>query len=190
MRFSRVFWLILVTGILITGGVLLFMLYQDEMDEQSILEEQVTLAQAELPGLYSQIGDLEEQLDQREAELAAAQTELIDIERDWISSVDSIEYSDLLFNMANIFDIQILSFTSPGPSTVTIDSISYQSMRFNMAVQGYIYDIMSYLTFIEINDDFTSTDIEFVDSSIAQPGGDLWTTQANISINILSYGGD
>ena len=190
MRFSRVFWLILVTGILITGGVLLFMLYQDEMDEQNILEAQVALAQAELPGLYSQIGDLEDQLDQRETELAAAQTELTDIEGDWISSVDSIEYSDLLFNMASIYNIQILSFDSPGPSNVKIDNISYQSMRFNLAVEGYIYDIMSYLTFIELGDDFTSTVIEVVNSIIAEPGGDYWTTKANISINILSYGGD
>jgi len=189
MKFSRAFWLILVAGLIITGGVILYMLYQDEIDEQNQVEEQLALAQGNLPGFNSQISDLEAELAQRQAELALVLEELAEIEEQVIDEVTSIEYGDLLYNIAGIVDIQVLNFSSSEPSTTKIDGITYQYVSFDLTVEGYSYDIIAYLTHIEVLDEFSSTIIELVDFNIVGPGEEVDTSQANISIDILAYGG-
>lgn len=189
MKLSRVFWVILVAGLIITGGVILFMLYQDEIDEQNLVEEQLALAQSELPNLTSQITDFEAELAQLEAELTQALEELEDVEGEFIDSVSSIEYSDLIFHLADIIDIEIINMTCSETYTVILDSIKYEATDFNLTVEGYEYSILAYLTIIEIDGEFKTTIIEFADFTIAGPGEEVDVSQAIIAIKILSYEG-
>ena len=193
MKFSRVFWLILVAGLIITGGVILYMLYQDEVDDQDLVEEQLALAQSNLPNLSSQITDLEAELAQLEAEIAQALEELEDVEGEFIDDVSSIEYSDLLFHIADIIDIEIINMICSETYNVILDNIKYEAIDFSLTVEGYEYSILAYLTMIEIDGEFKTTIIEFVDFNLlaidtGESGGE-GQPQAIIDIKILSYRG-
>ncbi len=193
MKFSRVFWVILVAGIIIAGGVFLFTLYQDGIDEQNLTEEQLALVQTELPDLNSQVTNLEEELARLEAELALALEELEDVEGEFIDSVSSIEYSDLLFHIADIVEVEIMEMTCSETYIVTLNNIKYEATDFSLTVEGYEYNILQYLSVIEVGVEFNTTIIEYVDMSFIAEGtvesDEESQSQAVIDIKILSYKG-
>ncbi len=75
MKLSRTAWLTIGTGILVIGAVVLYLLYDGQMEKQQQAKETIAAAEAVLPELSSAKAD-------REAELAQVQLELTQLEAD------------------------------------------------------------------------------------------------------------
>jgi len=196
MKFGKVFgklsWLLLGIGILAIAGVSLYVVYQDQTDEQDGLNQSLLAAEAALPELVSETNDLETELAQLEDDLAQAEDELDEVERKFPDSIESSDYGDLLFNLAQNLGLEVINFTSSEPSEITEDGLRYEATSFVIEVEGKVDAILQYLTKIQVESEFWTATIEvvnIVNIDIALPAPGEEETSANISLRILSYRG-
>jgi hypothetical protein len=193
MKISKITWFILIIGVAVIGTVGLYLVYDDEIDQQDILRASIETAQSNLPSittqrenLEAQIADLEIERDEIEADLELALTLFPD-------DVQSIFYGDLLFFFGRQFELRVVNFSATGPYTYSLNGINYIASTFTLDIETDDVDaIMAYLTTLELGDDFVTTKINAVSSNIVQqdpntPEDELST--ASISITILSHGG-
>ncbi len=192
MRLSKIAWLILGVSISILGAVGLYLIYQDEIDEQDTLKGSIAAAQATLPTIIAERNDLEGQLAELEDDLAEAEALLAEAETLFPEDIQSIYYGDLLFYWAEVVNLKVTSFTSTEPFSYVVDNINYMAYTFTVVVEGdYVEYIMSYLTRIEFNEDFITAKIDTVTTSIADPEAEVpEATSASITLTILGYGGE
>ena len=188
MKFGKITWLILGIGIFVIGGISLYLVYQEQTDEQDSLNLSLLAAEATLPTLISETNNLENELAQLEDDLAQALDELDEVERQFPDSIESSDYGDLLFDMAQNLGLEVTSFTSSGPSVITEDGLRYEATYFTMGVEGEVDAILQYLTNIQVESEFWTATIDVVNIDIALPAAEE-ETSANISLRILSYRG-
>ena len=173
MRLSKVFWLILGAGIFVIAAAGLYILYQDQNREQQELSDSLAVAQATLPQLTSEKEGLESQLARLEEELAQARSLLDEAKAEFLiltefpGSVESIEYDEALFALADDTQLEIISLTVSGPRTVTEENITYPVTSFTVAVAGERTDILYFIHKIATDEDFRTTTVESV--NIATP---------------------
>ena len=188
MKFSKIASLILGIGLFAIAGISLYILYQDQADEQDSLNQSLLAAEATLPTLISETNNLGNELVQLEDDLAQALDELDEVERKIPDSIESSDYGDLLFDLAQNLGLEVTSFTSSGPSGITEDGIRYEATYFTMEVEGKVDAILQYLTKIQVESEFWTATIEVVNIDIAEPAAGE-EASANISLRILSYRG-
>ena len=169
MKISRITWLILGVGILAIAAAGLYMLYQDQLEEQDNLNQSISVAQAALPGLISEKGGLEDQLAQLEDELAQAEAGLTQAEAGFPASVQSIFYGDLLFSLAGSLDLEVISLTATEPAEMTEEDINYGVTYFTVVIKGEVANVLQYITNIEVDDEFKTAGIETVSTAIPLP---------------------
>lgn len=193
MKFSRITWLILGTGILAIAAAGLYIVYQDQADEQDSLNQSLLAAEATLPELVSETNDLENELAQLEDDLAQAQSQLDEVEGKFPDSIESSDYGDLLFYLAQNLGLEVTSFTSSEPSAITEDGLSYEATYFTVAVEGDVDAILQYLTKIQLESEFwtaTIDEVNIVNIDIVEPADEEEEeTSADISLRILSFRG-
>lgn len=194
MKISKITWFILILGVAIIGAVGLYFVYDDEIEKQESLQASITTAQESLPNIASTKQNLENQIADLDEELDAVEADLLESLDLFPNDVQSIFYGDLLFFFTRQFDMRMTSFTSSGPLTLEANGISYTAATFTVDIETDEVDsIMSYLTTLELGDDFATTRINSVSSQIVQddpntPEEELSTV--SITITILSYGGN
>ena len=187
MKFSRITWLILGVGIFAVGAVGIYLIYQEEIEAQDLLNESIAATEATLPQIIAQKTDLEDQLAQLEDDLAQAEAGFEEAVAEWPEDIQSIYYGDLLFYWAETLDLRVTSFTSSEPTTMVEDDISYEVTSFTVTVEADLAkDILRYLTLIELDDDFRTARIDSVTTVIVDPEDEEATeiTSADISLTI------
>ena len=187
MKFSRITWLILGVGIFAVGAVGIYLIYQEEIEAQDLLNESIAATEATLPQIIAQKSDLEGQLAQLEDDLAQAEAGFEEAVAKWPESIQSIYYGDLLFYWAETLDLRVTSFTSSEPTAMLEDGISYEVTNFTVTVEADLAkDILRYLTLIELDDDFRTARIDSVTTVIVDPEDEEATeiTSADISLTI------
>ena len=166
MKLSKLSWIILSIGILILGAAAIFVLYQQQADEQDELNLSLTAANSSLPALISESAALQIQLDALEAELAEAQAALEDVEAELPKDIESSTYGDLLFDMAhdkaNGIDLDVWKFEATEPTRIVLDDITYESTTINMHVDNDLESILRFITQIEVGLEFSTTTIDEV----------------------------
>jgi len=190
MKLSKLSWLILSIGIFVLGAVAIFLLYQQQAEEQDELNLSLTAANSSLPQLIAESAALQSQLDTLEAELAEARAALEDIEAELPRDIESSIYGDLLFDMAHGTDLDVQEFTATAPKRIVLNDIAYESTAITMVVNNELSDILAFLSLIEAELDFNTTSIDAVtiedlESSI----GNLDNLKL-IEITLLAYIGD
>jgi hypothetical protein len=193
MKISKITWFILIIGIAVIGAAGLYMLYQDEMDEQDTLNDSIAAAQATLPTIIAERNSLEEQLAGLEVELTEAQALLTEAYTLFPDDVPSIYYGDVLFFWARALDIRVLGFTATGPFSLVDSGTNYTANTFTVAiVSEEVASIMNYLTILEYDDDFDTTRINAITATITQADPETEEPElhyADINITTLSYEG-
>ena len=193
MKFSKLSWLILSIGIFIIGAVVLYVLYQQQTDEQDELNLNLTAANSSLPMLISESAALQSQLDALEAELAEALADLDAVEAELPKDIESSTYGDLLFDMAHDhnndygIDLDVWFFTATGPERTILDGIIYESTTITMEVENSLPDILKFITQIEVQLEFSTTTINSV--TIEDVYDDLDYLRL-VEITLLAYIGD
>ncbi len=204
MKISRTARLILGIGIFtIVVGILCWVCIQ-KWSEQGQLKNSIELAQATLPRLISERGDLESQLPQAESELAQAESLLNGIKARFPESVESIEYDEVLFEIADDCDLEILELTASEPDDEEIEGITYSVASFVVEVKGKyggyidktVGDILDFINTIATSEyspgetNFVNTIIKEVNMEVPEPGDTDEKPTATIKLDIYGYQGE
>ncbi len=195
MRFSTTAKLILGIGIfvIVIGGVCWF--YIQKAQEQRQLDNRLSSAQTTLPTLISQRSDLKSQLTQWESELAQAESSLAQVTVKFPESVESIEYDETLFEIADDCVLKIKNLTASEPGEEELEGITYSITKFKVRVEGTVSHILKFIEIVATSDyspgetNFVNAYIEAVNMSIPEPGEDE-PPSATISLVIYGYRGE
>jgi septal ring factor EnvC (AmiA/AmiB activator) len=115
MKISKTALLVLGIGIFIIVFATLFTMYSRQSGDREQLNDNLAKAQALLPQLVGQRQDLEGQLTQSHEKLAKATSSLTTSEARFPKSVESIEYDETLFKIADDCDLQVVELTASEP---------------------------------------------------------------------------
>lgn len=184
MKFSKLSWMILSIGIFIIGAIVLYVLYQQQADEQDELNLSLAAANSALPALISDNAALQSQLDALEADLAEARANLDAVEAELPTDIQSSIYGDLLFEMADNAGLDVKKFKATEPSRRVLDGIIYEATTITMVVDNSLQDILEFISQIEAMFDFNTTTIDSM--SIRDLNGDLDNLES-IQITLLAY---
>ena len=123
IRLSKTALLVLGIGIFAIAFGSLYMLYSRQRQEQEQLNDTLAVVQATLPNIASEKTNWEKQLTEREGELTQLEsdltqaTSLLDSAKtDFPESVESIEYDERLFNIADGWDLEVTILTTAKPT--------------------------------------------------------------------------
>ncbi len=180
MKLGKMAWYALGIGILVIAAVGLFMLYQQEAQEQEWLNEELAAAQAEVPKLAAERATLESTLTELEDNLAQATSRLKTAKAAFPALVESIEYDEQLFRFAkdNALDIVIVTATEPSDNNVPVEvedenieveDVTYFVTSFTIKVKGQVADILSFINTIVTHNDFTTATVELVNIVVPKP---------------------
>lgn len=178
-RLSRTSWLILSIGIFVIAMGGLYMVYRGQVAQQQEVNSKLSQAQAELPQLVSQREKLESQLAKLENDMAQVISSLESAKAKFPEPVDGIEYSEVLFKIADDSVLKIVILTASGTEDEEVDGIIYSVTFFDVVVKGEVDDVLDFVHVISTSDgfttttgeliDFTTTTVELVDISVPEP---------------------
>jgi hypothetical protein len=120
----------------------------------------------------------EDELTQAESLLAASQAQFPE-------SVESIEYGDDLFEIADDYNVDLTKLTASKPSNKTVGAVTYSVSTFSLTVYGSIENILDFIYAIRTGDDFRLPWSAEVNSINMNVGGG----SANINLVIYGYKG-
>ena len=174
MKLSRKVWLILGAVIIVAALVSLYIVYSGGAGERNDLNTRLFRAQAFLPGLTNQKQDLENQL-------ASAQSSLETSQVHFPESVESIEYGEYLFEIADECNVNLASLNFPKPADKKVGAVTYSVVSLSLPVSGALTDIFDFIDIIRTDERFASTDVKSVTLNV---GG-----SATINVDIYGYKG-
>jgi len=204
MKISRTAWLILGIGIFAIAIGILCWVFLQQVQEQKGLNNSLSLAQATLPRVISERNDLESQLPQLESELAQAESLLSGVKARFPESVESIEYDEVLFEIADDCDLEIIELTASEPSDEEIAGITYYITSFKVKVEGKyggyidktVGDILDFINTIATSEyspgetNFVNAIIKEVNMEVPEPGEVDEKPKATIKLDIYGYQGE
>jgi len=99
--------------------------------------------------------------------------------------VESIEYGDDLFEIADDCNVSLTKLTAAKPTNKTVGTVTYSTSSFRLVVQGSIDNILEFIYALRTGDDFQlpwSAEVNSVQTNVS--GG-----SANINLVIYGYEG-
>ena len=175
MKLSKKVWLIVVIVIFAVALGVLFYIYSSQNKERAELNERLSWAKTLLPNLVDNRETKEDELTQAESLLAAGQAQFPE-------SVESIEYDDDLFEIADDCNVSLTQVTASKPASKTAGAVTYSTSRFVMVVYGSIDNIMDFIYAIRTGDDFQlpwSAEVTKVKTNVSD---------GSAEINVIIYG--
>ena len=152
------------------------MVYSRQHDEEQQQRNSLLLAQNTSLQLISQKKDTESQLTQTESQLTQTESELAQAtalldatEASFPESVESIEYDEELFRIADSCSLEITSLTATEPGEKKVESINFSFATFAVDVKGKVADILNFISKIATDNDFTNATVESVNMTVPEP---------------------
>lgn len=138
MKISKTALIVLGIGVFILVFATLFVMYSGQSGEQAQLNASLTKAQGVLPELLAEKADLESQVTQWESELDKAMMALSQSQGRFPKSVESIEYDEVLFKLAEQSGLMIVEITASEPSEEVVKGtdITYDVSTFEVLVEN------------------------------------------------------
>jgi tetrahydromethanopterin S-methyltransferase subunit F len=174
MRISKKVGLIIGAVILVVILVILFSTYSRQAGERNDLNARLSAAQTLVPVLTTQKTDLENQLAQVESSLNANKAKFPE-------SVESIEYGEYLFEIADECNVNLNFLTFPKPTAITIGAVTYSVVSLSLPVSGELDNIFDFIEALMTDERFTSAEVTAVKIEVAG--------SAIINLNIYGYKG-
>jgi len=189
MKLSKTAWLILGIGIFVIAFGGLCLVYFQQGSEREQLNDGLLVAQATLPKVISekedwerQLAQWESQLGQLKSELAQAKLLLAESKMSFPKAVESIEYDEEIFKIADNCDLDITKLTSSEPRDKEAEGITsseprdkeseditYSVTSFVVDVKGEVANILDFINTIATSKAFTTATVELVDIEVPQP---------------------
>ena len=177
MKRSKKIGLILGAVILVAALVSVGVVYFRQADELGELNDRLDAAQTLLPGLIANREKLEDQLTQAESLINKSQAKFPE-------SVESIEYGEYLFEIADDCNVNLASLKFPKPAGKKVGAVTYSVGSLSLPVSGTLDDIFEFIDIIRTDPRFASTEVTGI--NIDMGGGE---TSAIIKVNIYGYKG-
>lgn len=190
MRLSRTAWLILGIGVLVIALATLYVVYSRQSSEQQELAASLAAANDRLPSIVSGREAAEAELTQRQGELTEATSLLLKSQAKFPKSAGSIEYDEILFEIAYACDLEVMKITAAEPNSKKVGDITFAVFSFDVEVRGEVDDILDMATTIATGEDFTAATVEVVNIEIQEPTDVSTPPTAKISLVGYSYGGE
>jgi len=207
MKISKTAWLILGIGIFIIAFASLYVVYFQQGREQERLSDSLSVAQQTLPKLASEKDDWERQLTQLgsqlarlKSELARATSLLADSKTSFPKSVESIEYGERLFKIADGWGLEIIRFTASEPGDqkvevevgdIKVEDVTYFVTSFTVDVEGEVTDILDFINTIATDEYFINATVVEVDMVVPELASEEEEEpSATIKLDIYGYKGE
>lgn len=203
MKLGKTALLVLGIGIFILGFAILFTLYSGKAGENEQLNLSLVKAQGLLPELLAEREDLSSQVAQWEDELDKAMLALSRSEGQFPKSVESIEYDEVMFQLAEQSGLFIteLTVSEPFKESVEDTDIVYYVTTVEVVVQNsddppgsaesfelYIDEtvdkVLEFIHLIATTPDFGVANIEVVAIEKLEPPEELEEDEAGPEANI------
>jgi hypothetical protein len=178
MKLNKKVWLIVIIVMLAVVFNSLFTIYSRQGREREELADRLSRAQTLLPRLIEQRRDHEDQLVRAQSSLNVSQAK-------FTALVESIEYSDDLFEMADKYALNITEITASLPAARRIGNISYSVAAYDIVVVGSIVNILRFVGALRIGEGFRlpwSVDLKSVHIGWGEE-----ETRATIHLDIYGY---
>ncbi len=133
------------------------------------LEAQKASAEEELGELEDEYEALNEKLDDLKISLNLAEEDLLDSQARLELAVDSIEYGEVLFQLAGVAGVDISSIDVAPPSAQTLDGIEYDVTRINLDIKGSNREIFDMIDIIALHEKFRTSTASPVNINIPPP---------------------
>jgi hypothetical protein len=175
MKLSKKAGLIVVIVIFAVALGVLFWIYSGQNGERAELNERLLRAQTMLPGLTNNRAEKEDELTQAESLLATSQAQFPE-------SVESIEYGEDLFEIADDCNVSLTKLTASKPSNKAVGAVTYSISSFSLVVGGSFNNILEFIYAIRTGDDFQlpwSAEVKSINMNVG--GG-------SVKINLIIYG--
>ena len=173
MRVSKKVWIIIGIGVIVVLLVLVLNTYFQQVREKQALNEQLDAAQVLSIKLETDEEDLEDELTQAQSLLGTSQAE-------FPQTVESIEFGEYIFEIAEECDVTLATLNFPKSSAKTEGSVTYSVVSLSLPVSGALEDIFEFINTIKTDDRFASTQVKSVSLNVG--GG-----SASISVDIYGY---
>ena len=191
MKLGKKAQIFLAGGIFVVLMASLFMVYYQQGQERSRLSDELSLVQLTLARfspekLSAQQRILESRLTRTELEFATAKSRLR-------QSIESIDITDTLFEVADTHNVEIIGIDSPGVTGEELEGVSLSILSLTVVVEGDVSNLVNFI--IELSEQFpTSVDsaveILFPTSVDESEETEVETPTASIELRIHTYEGD
>lgn len=148
--------------------------------ERLSLEGELAQLEIDLAGLQGQASQLEDEMGQLEAELSQLEAEreqavaqaillLNEAEAKFFSSVEGIEYGEVLFGFARDANLEVDGIAMSEPTDIDVEGVTYTTTSFTITVQGEVADILSFVDTIVTNEAFRTAILEPFNMEVPEP---------------------
>lgn len=173
IKIDKKIWLLIGIVIIVAALVSLLRIYNQQIKEQEQLTTDLATQQALSQMLTTQENNQQNKLNQAES--------LFDESRaKFPESVESIEYGEDLFKIADDCNVQLTSFSPSMPTSTTVGAVTYSVSSFAITVQGAVNDILSFINALRTGGGFQLPWSAEVSSVSIDIGGGVATINANI----------
>lgn len=169
MKFGKTAQLILAIGIFAIGAIFLYRMNLGRQADKEQMNTQLTTAQTLVPKLTTERGELEAQLSQLRTELDIANASITENKAKFPSSVDSIQYDELLFKMAQDRSLEVMTLITSEPSDNRMEEVTYSVTSLNLEVRGEVADMLDFISALATGEEFTTATVELVDIRVPEP---------------------
>lgn len=145
---SKKVWLIVGIAVLVVALALVYTNYSRQVKELEQLDDRLKKAEALLPQVTRERQDLEDRLAQAQSLFAANQAKFPE-------SVDSIQYSDDLFEIADDCNVDITSLSLSKPTDKKVGALTYYVSSVSMGIQGSVDDVLKFIGALRTGNGFT-----------------------------------
>jgi len=195
MKFGKTAQIILMVGIFAVALIMLYRVYLQQGVEQLEVSMQLATSQGLLPRLASEEEDLQSQLTQLNSNLAEATLSLGEAKERFPGSVESIEYDEVLFELAHDCDLDIISLVASEPADEEVKveleadnqdqevNVTYSVTLFEIEVQGKAVE-SAFDTANEYEGYVSQTVADILSYFSAVASGDYFTTATVELVNI------
>jgi hypothetical protein len=175
MKISSRVGLIVIIVVIVGALAALYTVYSRQAAERSQLNERLDTAQTRQAGLAASETDLEGQLAQAQSSFNSSQAQ-------FPASVESIEYGEYLFEIAERCNLQLATLSFPRPAARTVGSVTYSVVSLSLPVSGTLENIFKFIDLIRTDPRFASTQVNSVNLNVGGGG-------ATIAVDIYGYKG-
>jgi len=178
MKLNKKVWLIVVIVIFAVALGVLFSIYTGQARELGQLEKALNATEKRESGLEAQHKTLEGQLTQAESDLKEKQ-------KQFPESVESIEYDDDLFEIADDCNVGLTKLTASKPTNKTVGTVTYSVSSFVVVVKGSIDNILEFIYAIRTGEGFDLPDFPW---SAKVTSVKINVSSGTATVNLVIYG--
>lgn len=192
MKLSRKAWIILLAGIFIVGLVSINMAYSEQDEEQSRLNQELSVAQARLAQYAPEQDSAQElasQQEELESQLVLIETQLKSVKAGLTPSIQSIEVTDTLFKVAESCGVEITEIGSPGLNDEALEGLNCSMLMLTVKAEGSVLKLVNFI--LGLSDEFPTGVVEAVDINVPEvTEEETENPSANLELHIHTYEGD